>query len=96
MPKEKPRASKPRASKSKASQPTANKEETLSPEAQTRVKELIDKRKYLDAIHYSGDEPTMLGYVVHAGLLEASNGFAAMERAIDSMPSVTTKGGSFT
>ncbi len=55
----------------------------VPPEAHTHVKELIDKRKYLDAIKFSGEEPTMLGYVVHAGLLEAPNGFAAMERAIE-------------
>ncbi len=55
----------------------------VPPEAHTHVKELIDKRKYLDAIQFSGEEPTMLGYVVHAGLLEAPNGFAAMERAIE-------------
>jgi len=55
----------------------------VPPEAHERVKELIDRRAYLDAIQYSGDEPTMLGYVVHAGLVEAPNGFAAMERAIE-------------
>ncbi len=55
----------------------------VPPEAHARVKALIDKREYLDAIKYSGEEPTMLGYVVHAGLLEAPNGFAAMERAIE-------------
>ena len=57
--------------------------QTGPPEAHTHVKALIDKRKYLDAIQFSGEEPTMLGYVVHAGLLEAPNGFAAMERAIE-------------
>jgi len=55
----------------------------VPPEAHARVKDLIEKRKYLDAIQYTGEEPTMLGYVVHAGLLEAPNGFAAMERAIE-------------
>lgn len=53
------------------------------PEAVTRMKELIDKRAYLEAIQFSGDETTMLGYVVHAGLLEAPNGFVSMERAIE-------------
>lgn len=52
-------------------------------EAHERIKALIDKRAYLDALQYSGEEPTMLGYVVHAGLVEAPNGFAAMERAIE-------------
>ncbi len=53
------------------------------PEAVARMKELIDKRAYLEAIQYSGDETTMIGYVVHAGLLEAPNGFVSMERAIE-------------
>jgi len=55
----------------------------VPPEAHERIKGLIDKRAYLDALQYSGEEPTMLGYVVHAGLVEAPNGFAAMERAIE-------------
>ena len=53
------------------------------PEAVTRVKELIDQKAYLEAIQFSGNEPTMLGYVLHAGLLEAPNGFMSMERAIE-------------
>lgn len=57
---------------------------TITPvEAVSRVKELIDKKAYLEAIQYSGSEPTMLGYVLHAGLLEAPNGFMSMERAIE-------------
>lgn len=52
-------------------------------EAIQRIKALVDKKQYLDAIKYTGDDPSMLGYVVHAALLEASNGFAAMERAVE-------------
>lgn len=52
-------------------------------EAVRQIKLLIDEKKYLDAIRYTGEDPSMLGHVVHAGLLEASNGFAAMERAVE-------------
>ena len=44
---------------------------------------LIGERKYLDAIRFTAEDPSMMGYVVHAGLLEAPNGFSAMERAIE-------------
>lgn len=52
-------------------------------EAAEQTKGLIDRGKYLDAIKYTAEEPSMLGYVLHAGLLEASKGFAAMERALE-------------
>ena len=52
-------------------------------EAARSTKDLIDEKKYLEAIQFSAEDPSMLGYVVNAGLLEASNGFAAMERALE-------------
>jgi biopolymer transport protein ExbB len=51
-------------------------------EAAERTKAMIDEKKYLDAVKYTADDPSMLGYVVNAGLVEASNGFTAMERAL--------------
>jgi len=52
-------------------------------EAARRTQELIEKKEYLEAIKFTADDPSMLGYVVNAGLLEASNGFAAMDRALE-------------
>ena len=54
----------------------------VPPEAAKRTKELIDSRQYLEAVKYTAEDPSMMGYVVNAGLLEASNGFEAMERAL--------------
>ena len=54
----------------------------VPPEAATRTKELIDHRQYLEAVKYTAEDPSMMGYVVNAALLEAGNGFDAMERAL--------------
>ena len=55
----------------------------VPPEAAEQTKALIDKGKYLDAIKFTAEDPSMLGYVLHAGLVEASKGYAAMERALE-------------
>lgn len=55
----------------------------IPPEAARNTKALIDEKDYLEAIKFTAEEPSMLGYVLNAGLLEASNGFAAMERALE-------------
>ena len=47
------------------------------------TQELIDKKQYLDAIKYTAEDPSLLGHVLNAGLVEAANGFAAMERALE-------------
>jgi len=47
------------------------------------LREMIDAQRYLDAIQYAAEEPSMTGYVVHAALLEAPNGFGSMERAVE-------------
>ena len=52
-------------------------------EAAERTKALIDEKKYVEAIKFTAEDPSMLGYVVNAGLTEASNGFTAMERALE-------------
>jgi biopolymer transport protein ExbB len=44
---------------------------------------LIDAGRYLEAIQYTAEEPSMVGYVLHAALREAPNGFSAMERALE-------------
>lgn len=55
----------------------------LPPEAADRVRELLSDRKYGDALQFSREDPSVLGYVLHAGLFEAANGFDAMERAVE-------------
>ena len=44
---------------------------------------LMDEREYEQALRFSAEEPSMLGYVVNTALLEAPNGFGAMERALE-------------
>ena len=51
-------------------------------ETVSHTKSLIDAKQYVEAIRYTGEDPSMLGSVVHAGLIEAANGYEAMERAI--------------
>ncbi len=55
----------------------------VPPEAARRTKSLIEEGKFLEALKFTAEDPSMLGYVVNAGLLEASKGFAAMERALE-------------
>lgn len=55
----------------------------VPPEAVRHTTALIDEKKYLEAIQFTAEDPSMLGYIVNAGLLEASNGFTAMERALE-------------
>ena len=52
-------------------------------DAARHTKELMDQKKYLEAITFTADNPSMLGHVLHAGLLDASNGYGAMERALE-------------
>jgi len=52
-------------------------------EAAVRAQQLIDEKKYLEAIQFTAEDPSMMGYVLNAGLLDAANGFAAMERAVE-------------
>ncbi|MCH7994355.1 MAG: MotA/TolQ/ExbB proton channel family protein [Planctomycetes bacterium] len=55
----------------------------VPPYAAEQAKALIDKKQYLEAIQFTADEPSMIGYVLNAGLVEASNGYIAMERALE-------------
>ncbi|MCH7924130.1 MAG: MotA/TolQ/ExbB proton channel family protein [Planctomycetes bacterium] len=55
----------------------------VPPHAAEMTKSLIEKKKYLEAIQFTADEPSMIGYVLNAGLVEASNGYIAMERALE-------------
>ncbi|MCH7631924.1 MAG: MotA/TolQ/ExbB proton channel family protein [Planctomycetes bacterium] len=52
-------------------------------EAIEHTRELIHGKKYLEAIQFTADDPSMMGYILNTGLLEASNGYDAMERAVE-------------
>ncbi len=55
----------------------------VPPEAARHARTLIDEKKYLEAIKFTAEDPSMLGYVLNAGLVEASNGYEAMQRALE-------------
>ena len=55
----------------------------VPPMAIERMMVLMDEREFEQALRYSAEEPSMLGYVVNTALLEAPNGFGAMERALE-------------
>lgn len=55
----------------------------VAPEAAGRIRGLIEERNYVEAVKFTASEPSMLSYVVYSGLLEAGNGFPAMERAVE-------------
>lgn len=55
----------------------------VPPPAVERISELISRREYLEAVRFTAEEPSMVGYVLSAALREASNGLPAMERAIE-------------
>lgn len=52
-------------------------------EAVRHTKALVDEKQYVEAIRFTGEDPSMLGYVLNACLVEASNGYTAMERALE-------------
>ncbi|MCH7814574.1 MAG: hypothetical protein IID40_11210, partial [Planctomycetes bacterium] len=54
----------------------------LPPDTQQRVSAMLAEKRYTEAVRYTADDPSVLAYVVNAGLVEAGRGFAAMERAI--------------
>lgn len=57
---------------------------TIVPEESlSRIGALLEERRYLDIIQLTAAEPSMVGAVLHAGLVEAGNGFVAMERAVE-------------
>lgn len=57
----------------------------VPPQVAQQVKLLIGEKKYVEAIKYTADDPSMLGHILHSGLLEANNGFVAMEHAMEDM-----------
>jgi len=55
----------------------------LPEETHAEIRELFDAKQYREAIERTESDPSFLCYVVHAGLSEASHGYAAMERAME-------------
>lgn len=55
----------------------------VPPMAVERMMALMDERDFEQALQYSAEDPSMLGYVVNTALLEAPNGYGAMERALE-------------
>ncbi len=61
-----------------------NRKATIMPdESVDGVEALLDERKFKDAIELTADDESVFGQLIHASLSEASNGFGAMERAIE-------------
>ena len=52
-------------------------------ETRDELEALIAEKKYREAIRTAEEDPSYLGRVTHAALTEASNGYQAMERAIE-------------
>lgn len=57
----------------------------VPPECAAYAQELIDDQNYVEAVRFTAEDPSMLGYVINGSLLQASNGFVAMERALEEM-----------
>lgn len=51
--------------------------------AKTRLEQLLAAKKYREAIAEANDDPSYLGRITSAALNEASNGYSAMERALE-------------
>ncbi|MCP4590470.1 MAG: MotA/TolQ/ExbB proton channel family protein [bacterium] len=57
---------------------------TLLPaEVEDRLAALLEKKQYAEALQLSGEDDSMLGRAVNAGLSEAANGYLEMERSLD-------------
>lgn len=44
---------------------------------------LLEQKQYAEALEFAAEDNSMLSHVIHGGLSEASNGFTAMERAME-------------
>jgi len=57
---------------------------TLIPDdTQQHLEAMLAEKRYREAIEFASSDPSYLGKVVSSGLGEASNGYGAMERAIE-------------
>ncbi len=55
----------------------------VPPTVVERLSDYFDRRQYAEAIEYCSKDSSMLGRIVHSGLLEARNGYGSMERAME-------------
>ena len=63
---------------------TAIRRTTILPELlREQVQGLFEEKQYREVIDATETEPSFLGYVIHASLVEAGHGYAAMERAME-------------
>ena len=47
-----------------------------------QVKTMFDERRFREALEFCQNDPSYVASVVHAGLIEAANGYSAMEKAM--------------
>jgi len=55
----------------------------MPPETRDDLESLLAEKKYKDAIAYAAEDESFLGKMASAALSEASNGYGAMERALE-------------
>lgn len=61
-----------------------NRKPTMLPdESIDTIEALLAERKFREAIEESGEDDSLFGQIMHTALSEASNGYGAMERAIE-------------
>ncbi len=59
-------------------------------ETRDEVEALLGEKRYREAIEYANGDPSYLGKLTAAALSEATNGYGAMERAIEEMGDAET------
>jgi hypothetical protein len=58
---------------------------TLLPELSVaQINTMFEERQFREALEYCQTDPSFVSSVVHAGLVEAANGYDAMEKAMES------------
>lgn len=55
----------------------------LPMEAVAEYSAMLDEKRYSEAMEKSSQDPSLFGQLLHAAMSEASNGYGAMERAIE-------------
>jgi len=62
----------------------------LPDETYVQVQQMLQAKQYRQAIDYTAADESYLGRLLHAALTEASNGYSAMERAMEETGDVQT------
>lgn len=68
----------------------ARRSQLLPDDLYEELQELIETKKFREAIEISEEEESYLGKLTHAALVEAGNGYTAMERAIEEVGDAET------